>query len=112
MFQVPAILTSFSTRADGGASVRFVTNEISDAEFLILKKSHNQFGYLLFKENPFQPSDIPTEVAEDASKTSSKRLRATLYVLWQQKGSQSDFEAYYRTQMEKIITHVKTKLDS
>ena len=111
MFQVPAILTSFSTKADGGASVRFSTNEITDEDFLILKKSHQQYGWLCFQENPFQPSDIPIEAAEDKAKTPSKRLRAVIYVLWEQTGKQGDFEAFYRDRMEKIIDFVKHKLD-
>ena len=111
MFQVPAILTSFSTKADNGASLRFSTNELTDEDFLTLKKAHQQFGWLLFRENPFQPSDVPLEAAEDITKTPSKRLRATLFVLWQQTGSQGDFEVFYRDRMEKIIDFVKNKLD-
>jgi hypothetical protein len=111
-FQVPAILTSFSTKADGGASIRFSTNEVTDADFLVLKKSHQQYGWLLFQENPYQPSDIPTEAAENPSKTPSKRLRATLFVLWTQQGSQGDFEAFYTERMNKIIDYVKAKLDA
>ena len=111
MFQVPAILTSFSTKADNGASLRFSTNELNDEDFLTLKKSHQQFGWLLFRENPYQPGDVPLEAAEDKAKTPSKRLRACLYVLWQQTGEQGDFEVFYRERMEKIIEFVKNKLD-
>lgn len=110
-FQIPAILTSFSTKADGGASIRFVTNEMSDEDFLILKKFHNTFGYLLFKENAFKEEEVPKEDAEDKNKTPSKRLRACLYILWQQKGSPGSFDGYYRDQMEKVIQMVKSKLD-
>lgn len=40
----------------------------------------------------------------------SKRLRNTLFRLWQQEGSKGDFEVYYEGQVEKIITYLKTKL--
>ena len=54
---------------------------------------------------------VPLEAAEDKTKTPSKRLRATLYVLWQQTGEQGDFEVFYREKMEKLIDFVKNKLD-
>lgn len=111
IFQVPAILTGFSTSKDGGASVRFSTNELSDEDFLIMKQFQGQFGWLLFQENPFSESDIPKESAEDKTKTPSKRLRASLFVLWNQTGATGDFEVFYREKMEKIIDHVKSKLD-
>lgn len=112
MLQVPAILTGISTKADGGASLRFSTNEITDEDFLSLKMHHNKFGFLLFKENPFKAEDIPKENAEDKTKTPSKRLRNTLFVLWTQLGSQGSFETFYAERMEKLISFVKEKLDT
>ena len=111
MFQVPAILTGFSTRQDGGASIRFATNEISDEEFLVLKKFQGTFGFVLFKENAFKEEEVPKEDAEDKNKTPSKRLRACIFILWQQEGSKGTFDAYYREKMEKLIEWVKGKLD-
>ena len=111
MIQVPAILTGFSTKLDGGASVRFATNELTDTDVLELKRHQGQFGWLAFRENSFKIADLPQEQAEDKQKTPSKRLRAVLFVRWQQLGKQGDFENYYRTQMEKIIDYLKTKLD-
>ena len=111
MIQIPTILTGFATKVDGGASVRFSTNELSDTDVLLLKQHQGKFGYLLFKENPFTTDDLPKEQAEDKTKTPSKRLRATLYVLWQQEGSKGDFEVAYREKMEKIISFIKDKLD-
>lgn len=111
MLQVPAILTRFAAKVDGGASLGFATNEISDNDFLTIKMHHNKFGFLLFKENPYKSEDIPTENAEDKTKTPSKRLRASLFVLWKQLGEQGDFELFYRDRMEKLINFVKEKLD-
>ena len=111
MIKIPAYLTGFSSKADGSAGLRFTTQELDDDTFLEIKRHHNLYGHLLFKENPFQASDIPTESAEDKNKTPSKRLRAALFVLWRQEGEKGDFEAYYRTKMEKLIDMVKAKLD-
>ncbi len=110
-FQAPAILTSVSYSKDGGVRIGFSTNELSDEDKLIVSKFHQKFGFILFKSNEFTTEDVPKEDAEDTSKTPSKRLRATLFVLWKQQGERGEFETYYRTQVEKIIDHLKAKLD-
>jgi hypothetical protein len=112
MIKLPSYLTGFSSRSDGSASVRFATQELSGDEFSQLKDHHNAYGWLVFKENEIKPEDIPTEDVEDKNKTPSKRLRATLYVLAQQQGVPKEkFEEFYREKMEKLIDHVKAKLD-
>jgi len=110
-FQAPAILTSVSYSKDGGVRLGFTTNELTDADKLIVSKFHQKFGFVLFKSNEFTTEDVPKEDAEDTSKTPSKRLRATLFVLWKQQGEKGDFEVYYRQQIEKVIDHLKAKLD-
>ena len=109
--KLPCYFTGFSSRSDGSASLRFATQELSPEDFSTLKEAHNKFGYLLFQENEIKPEDIPQEDAEDKTKTPSKRLRATLYVFWKQKGATGDFEVFYRDNMEKLIERVKSKLD-
>lgn len=111
MLKLPAYMTGFSSRSDGSAGVRFSTQELTAADFAILKENLNNFGFLVFKENEVQDEDIPTEDVENKEKTPSKRLRASLYVLWEQTGKKNPFEMYYREQMEKIIEHIKSKLD-
>lgn len=110
MIKLPAYLTGFSSRSDGSAGIRFTTQELSEGDFAGLKKSLNAFGWLIFSENNVQDEEIPDEEAEEDKKP-SRRLRASLYVLWEQNGKKGEFESYYREQMEKIITHVKSKLD-
>ncbi len=109
--QIPAILTGFATKVDGGASVRFSTNELSDTDVLELKRRQGAFGFLLFKENAFSSSEIPMEQAEDKTKTPSKRLRATLFVLWTQTGKKGSFETFYSSQVETLIDKIKAQLD-
>ena len=104
-------MTGFSSRSDGSAGIRFCSQELSAADFATLKENLNEYGWLVFRPNEFQDKDIPQEDAEDPEKTPSKRLRAVLFVLWQQTGKKGRFEAYYHEQMEKIIEHIKSKLD-
>ena len=111
MFKLNAYLTGFSSLKDGGASIRFSTQELSGDDFKELHKAQNDFGWLVFKENDITVSDIPTEQAEDKNKTPSKRLRAVLFILWKQEGEHGDFEMFYRDRTEKLINMIKAKLD-
>lgn len=95
MLKLTGYFTGFSSKADGSAGLRFSTQELSADQFAELKRELNNYGHILFKGNEIDLSDIPKEDAEDKEKTPSKRLR----------------EAFYRAQMEKIIEHIKTKLD-
>ena len=96
---------------DGGLSLGFATNELSDEEKVIASKYHQKFGYVLFAENQFKETDIPSTDATDESKSPSQRLRAALFVLWKQEGGKGDFEVFYRLNMEKAIARVKKLLD-
>lgn len=111
VFQAPAILSRIAYLKDGGLSLGFVTNELSDEEKLTAGKFYSKFGYVLFKENQFKETEVPVSDATDESKSPAQRLRATLFVLWKQRGSKGDFEAFYRDNMEKAITRVKNLLD-
>jgi hypothetical protein len=111
MIKIAAYLTGFNRKADRSCSVRFETQEVSTDELMELDKHYGDFGWLVFSPNEVRADDIPTEQTEDKNKTPSKRLRSTLYILWKQRGSAGDFEVFYREQVEKIIIHIKTKLD-
>ncbi len=55
--------------------------------------------------------DKTTLDKDDTGKTPAQRQRAVLFLLWQQNNERYDvFEDFYRAKMEKIITHLKSKL--
>jgi len=111
MFQLTGYFTRFGSKSDGSASLSFNTQELNGEDFATLKQHQNLFGYIMFSENKFTDSDLPKEQAEDKNKTPSKRLRSVLFILWQQEGSEGDFEVWYRDRMEKLIDKIKAKLD-
>jgi len=110
MIKLPAYLDGFSSRKDRSGGVRFSTQELTPADMGKLQDLNGAFGWLVFKQNELQPDDIPKEVAEEKSKTPSRRLRATIFVLWEQGGRQGDPEAFYRAEMERFIEDVKLRL--
>ena len=107
-----AQLTKVETRADRSVKLVFDTRELGEDSATLFKLAHSE-GWLLFSSNELEESDIPDEKPDAmvSTKTQAQRLRATLFVLWQQRGKQGDFEAYYRTQMERIIESIKDKLE-
>lgn len=110
-FSVPATIKRIGTLADGGVSLSVHTQELSKKEKVEIMEFDNSFGWLLFAENQLSEEDIPKEqLSADEEKSPSKRLRASLFVLWKQQGKEGDFEAFYRRNMEKAIESVKAKL--
>jgi hypothetical protein len=99
---------------DGSCTLSFTSGqEIKDDETIYLLNAgrRDELGWLLWSPNQIQVDDLPKEQAEETGKTRAQRLRATLYVLWQQKGSVGQFEAFYADKMEKIIEHYKGYLE-
>mgnify|MGYP001559051271 FL=1 len=109
--QLQTTFEGASHRKDGSMTLRFSTQEQTPEEKLIVLEYLQSFGWLMFSPNRFDEFDIPNEQAEDKTKSSSKRLRAVLFLLWKEKGEQGDFEVYYRQQMEKAIDTIKEKLN-
>ena len=113
IFQSPAILTSISYTKDGGIRAGITTNALTDEDKLLMGSFYQKFGYFLFKANSFEEGDIPQGNAENSSKSLSVRLRASLYVLWEQKHKDKylNFDDFYKSQMERFIDAVKEKLE-
>jgi hypothetical protein len=111
MIKLPAYFLGFNSKTDGSSGLRFAMQEITDIEFANLKRNLNAFGWLLFAENQSE-LEIPQEPAEeDKDKTPSKRLRAVLFLQWKKEKPFSDFDTFYRKEMETIIENRKEKLE-
>lgn len=111
MIQLPASLNSYRDKVDGSASLSFSTRELTDAEIIILRQFRLKEGWLLFKENAFDESEVPEEDAPTEGKSHSQRLYNVMYKIWAQDQPMVDFESWRRIQMEKIISHYKTKIN-
>lgn len=74
---------------------------------------NEKLGYLFFFDKPnatIKTDELPDIQLEDGEKSPSHRLRAVLYIWWQQNGSKDDFELFYRRWMERTIDQIKQKL--
>ena len=74
-----------------------------------------QPGWFTFSTHQIEVEDIkdlPPLKPTDGKKTPSQRLRAVLFRLWEQDDEKfKEFDGYYRFKMEKIIDHLKQKLE-
>lgn len=109
-FTVASQLTGARPLMTKDMSLTFHTNEIPDVEKVKIIEHLGDSGWLLFAENALQESDIPKHDSEIEGKTPSQRLRGVLFLCWQAAGKQGEFESFYRTEYEKIISHFKNKL--
>lgn len=111
--QVPSILEGVTALKDGGLSIRFHTNELTQDEKVTVMGFLNKFGWMLFAEQEHDDSTELEQVRKDTGgKTPSQRLRSVIYVEYQQSG-QTDltFEQYYARRMEQLIGHIKQNLN-
>ena len=117
--QIPTYLNKYSSLNTGGLKIEFVTQENVDAELLSnIISLKDKLGYLFFGVNQIEAVDLLNLPKIDKTKymdgkTPSQRLRAVLFLLWQQtvKENGVDKEKFYEEQMERIINWVKEKLD-
>lgn len=112
-FQVPAILDGVSSLRDGGLSIRYHTNELTQEEKVKVMDFLQGFGWLLFSENEQdEDSLILEDIRRDTGgKSPAQRFRAVLYVSYQQSGhTDLTFEQFYAKQMEKHINYEKQNL--
>lgn len=112
-FQVPAILDGVSSLRDGGLSIRYHTNELTQEEKVKVMDFLQGFGWLLFSESEQdEDSLILEDIRRDTGgKSPAQRFRAVLYISYQQSGrTDLTFEQFYAKQMEKHINYVKQNL--
>ena len=115
-----------STLADGSLRIYVGTPELSNETMVNVFSLIKRPGYVLVSTSQIKQEQIDavekaTTDYEFNEKTSSQRLRAVIYKLWekiqpkQMNGDGQlehvDFDLYYKAKMNKIINHLKTQLD-
>lgn len=109
MIKLSGYFIGFSSKADGSASLRFATQEITAEEFANLKNNHNNFGWIIFSPN--ENEDIPDEDIEEEGISASERLRRRMFVYFKEKKLEGDFETWRKQQLDVIGQRYLDKLD-
>lgn len=113
---IPAILTRYSPLRDKSWSVSLNINEPTAEQKVIIDQMFQNPIYVMMKDGEFKKEEqslIDSLEAKEANlKTKSQRLRNVLYRIWEQfhKDKMTDKE-FYEAEMERIISHYKSKLD-
>ena len=124
MLAIPGIVTKIGTTRDKSLVITFETqdkgtlNPSQKAEIIDLLDEYVTAGFKVGEAGQTDPEllDLPDFQPEfKGDKSPSQRLRAVLYVLWQQQHAKGavteDADTFYRRQLTRFIDHVKTKLD-
>lgn len=111
---LPAVFSKPVFRADNSVKLEFDTREFTGAEATQIMDLRGAECWLAISPNDdITLADIPDEKADamTGQKTQSQRLRAIIYVYWEQRGKKGSFEDFYKTTLETLIEFIKAKLD-
>ena len=114
---IAAIYEGSRDLKDRSKKLTFQTNEVTPEQAASLQLCVQDFVFLAIKKEGFRKeeinliNDLKTDY-NDIGKSSSQRMRAVLYRLWEQSNEgYSDFNLYYEYKMNGFIKHLKSKLD-
>ena len=115
IFQIPATIENVRTMSKGVLRIQVDTQEnLSPEEKSRCMDMHEKTGWFVFAERQIQPEDLiklPELKPTDEIKTPSQRLRAIIFVMWEQNNEGfKDSESHYRFWMNKISDWLKEKL--
>ena len=114
----PATVEAVNTRKDRTVAIKFGTQELPPGKMTDIFTLQNMMCILAVKATDFSKEEEEAiEGAEidlldsGSKKTASQRQRAVLFLNWKQdSGGFDKFSDYYSYEMERIITHYKSKL--
>jgi len=112
---ISANIEGISTRVDNTIKITLGTQEVSAEQVGSLYQLRNKLVKVLLSDTNINQAEIKAtesvELDADKKKSPSKRLRAVLFIQWQQVKSNVDFERYYESKMNELINHFKSKLE-
>jgi hypothetical protein len=96
---------------DDSVSFSAATPALSDDQLSAFRKVSKVLVNALLEPEEGSSDILKIEEKIDGGKTPHQRLRATIFIWWEQSDRPGDFETWYRMKMEKIIEFVKGKLE-
>lgn len=111
---LPAAITKVITMRDKTIRLQVDVQEIPPEAMAELFELHDKLGHFFFKEaffNQIELKDLPPIKFEVGERRPSERLRATLFVLWEQAKIDEPFDNFYRKKIEEYISSIKEKLN-
>jgi hypothetical protein len=98
-------------KVDGSLGVSLATPELKADEKAVFMEWMNRDVKMLLQVDTGGVGDVKEVKGEFDRKTPGQRLRAVLFVYWQQVKSAKSFDDFYLEQMETLIDSFKAKLE-
>lgn len=110
--QLPVIIAGLQSKVDGSIKITLETRELPANDAADLFQLRNKEAWCFLAANRMDQVMVPAEKPDSliGGKTPAQRLRNVLFVLWKEKGSQGDFEDFYKSSLERIIEKFKEAL--
>lgn len=115
MILIPAQIEGITSRKDRTVRINIGTQELSPDKAANLFSLNQKLCYVAIKAEDFQPEEIDViksaKASIESAKTPSQRLRAILYVNFQNNPEgYHEFQSYYLAKMDQVCNHFKNKL--
>jgi len=111
--QVSATFDSANRKRDRSVSMRFTTTlEISNDDYMQMDKLVQQSGWVLFKPNEIQASEVPDIPADEAygKMSDSQYQRWILKKIYEKTNTDLEWPDWYHQQEARINGHLLDKL--
>lgn len=106
----PLIITGIRSKVDRSLGITCSTPELSTDERALFMELQGLNLEALFKPTE-EKTDLREVKGELDGKTESQKLRSKIYVLWDKRGKEGDFEVFYRMFMGKFGDIILGKID-
>ena len=107
-----------ATLNDGTLSINIHTQELPEDTMMRIFSLRKSPGMILISSDDISKAEqdevekFTSDFEVGKNKTSSQRLRAVLYRVWEQGEQLYDFPIWYESQMERIINKYKSTLET
>lgn len=109
--QTAAQITGLRSRTDGSLGLTVSTPELTPAEKTVFFELQNLNLTLLITPDDEVEVEVEKVKGEMGTKTQGQRIRGCIFKIWETKGKQGDFEAFYRQKTEAIIEWLKKQIE-
>lgn len=100
-------------KKDDSVSFSATTPELTDEQLAAFRKVTKVLVNAILEPQDGSSGVLEIKEKIDDGKSPGQRLRATMFIWWEQLGRPNDdFEIFYRQKMERLIDMVKAKLDT
>lgn len=104
-------ISTVTSRIDGSIKFGVITSELSLEHRATLLAMHGKNVRVMLEPLDVCVTGMDEVTSEAEPKKPSARLRAVIYIAFEQAGKPGTFDEFYRSKMEKIIEHIKGKLE-